>query len=89
MIGNLGMSRNHADRVHTALDCMETFLSVAGTSPNTETRNRNLMYAREAYEMARRYLSLTLASPEMLRGFEERFSEAKEVLMLVDETVTC
>ena len=84
MIGNLELSRTHAQ-----LERVETFLRAARTSPNPESRKRNLAYAREAYEVARRYLALTLASPEMLRSLEERFSDAREELMTAGETVNC
>ncbi len=88
MTGNLDLVRTGAHLVLIELDLVETFLRIARTSPNPETRKRNLSYAREAYETARRYLSRTLASPDMLRGFAEQFSGAKEELLLAGETVT-
>ena len=61
----------------TELDLAATFLRIARTSPNAETRRRNRAYAQEAYAMAVRYWSGLVTSPEVNQAIEEKFSEVK------------
>jgi len=67
------------------LDLVGTFLRVARQSSNAQARQRNRVYARQAYLMARHYA--TALPPKMNRGIGDRLVEAKNELEDAGELV--
>ena len=77
---SLDPRRLGTDLMVIELDLVGTFLRLARTSPNAETRKRNQTYAREAYQVACRYRSRLILPPELNRVIRAKFSEAEAEL---------